>query len=598
MANFFAELKRRHIYRVAAAYAVVAWVLLQLINNVAPILDLPPWVARAFLLLLVIGFPVALMFAWIQQLAPAPAVPVQAVTGKSNRKPAGLWSFLRRRFDKSGGSAASQGAVTHPVVSPTPSASISIAVLPFANMSGDAGQEFFSDGMTEEITAALAKVSGLMVIGRTSAFTFKGQNKDLRAIGQALGTTHLVEGSVRKAGDRVRITAQLIRADNGVHLWTESYDHQLTDIFAVQEDIAQAVAGALCVPLGLKQGERLISNRTKDVESYDQYLRAKAMVRARGLKPLIDAAGLLEQVVARDPNFAPAWAMLGLACALTPNYYPAWFCGSVEELRSIVDEALPRAESAARRAIQLDPNHADGHLSLGVTQDRRGKFLHAEELYLKALTLDSNNPDALHAHSLLLAGVGRLKEALAIRRHLQALEPFVPVFNWNTANVLALNGQLDDAITMIKALPTGVGRSDLARSYAAMGRYGEAADALLEIPSGNYPSEIVKEAARLLRTAPAKVDLPQSTPRLGFLNFVYLHIGASDRALAFYEGNVQAGYLISASVALLWHPSYAPLRKTERFKAFVRKAALVDYWRKRGWPDLCRPTSADDFVCD
>lgn len=396
----------------------------------------------------------------------------------------------------------------------------------------------------------------------------------------------------------MRISAQLIEAGNGAHLWAETYNRELTDIFAIQEDIAQAIAGALRVPLNLQRGEHLVSNRAIDVDSYQQYLRTKAMVRARGLKPLTNAAALLEQVVARDPNFAPAWAMLGLAYALTPNYYTAWFCGSVEELRRIVDEVLPKAETAARRAIQLDPNHADGHLSLGVTQDRRGKFLDAEELYSKALALDPNNPDALHAQSLLLAGVGRLKDALAIRRHLQALEPFVPVFNWNTANVLALNGQLDDAITMIKALPTGVGRSDLAKSYAAMGRYGEAADALLEIPSANYPSEIVKEAADLLRTAPAKAVLPQIIPRLGFLNFVYLHIGASDRVLALYEGNVQAGYLISASTALLWHPSYALLRKTERFRAFVRKASLVDYWRARGWPDLCHPTTGDDFTCD
>ncbi len=153
---------------------------------------------------------------------------------------------------------------------------ISIAVLPFANMSGDATQEFFSDGMTEEITAALAKVPNLRVVARTSAFQFKGQSQDLRAVGRALGTNHLIEGSVRKVDDRVRITVQLIKVDDGTHLWTENYDRQLTDIFAIQEDIAEAIAGALRMPLGLQQGDTLVSNRTISPESYEQFLRCFA----------------------------------------------------------------------------------------------------------------------------------------------------------------------------------------------------------------------------------------------------------------------------------------------------------------------------------
>ena len=153
-------------------------------------------------------------------------------------------------------------------------------------MSGDAAQEFFSDGMSEEITSALAKIPDLRVVGRESAFQFKGEKKDLRAIGQSLNATHLIEGSVRKVGDRVRITAQLVQADNGLNVWTDSYDREMTDVFAIQEDIATAIAGALRMPLGLKQGERLVSNRSIDPESYQQYLRAKAMVRARGQKPI------------------------------------------------------------------------------------------------------------------------------------------------------------------------------------------------------------------------------------------------------------------------------------------------------------------------
>jgi TolB-like protein len=606
MATFLAELKRRNIYRVGAAYAVVAWVLLQLTANVAPILDLPPWIARTVLMLLVMGLPIALVLAWTVETKS----PAMGTTTKMDFVLAGalfvviaLVSYEQLAPSRTANTTQEQltGVAAARTSSLSPTGAISIAVLPFANLSSDPEQEFFSDGITEEITAALAKVSALVVIGRTSAFEYKGQNKDLRMIGQALGTTHLIEGSVRKAGNRVRITAQLIRADNGAHLWTENYDRELTDIFAVQEDIAEAIATALRVPLGLAQGEKLVRSRTGDPESYDQYLRAKALVRARGFKSLTDAAVLLERVVARDPDFAPAWALLAQVYGVMPAFHPAGLSGSAEALRGAVDASLPRAEAAARRAIQLDPRNADGYVSLGYVQAVRGKILLAEDLFKQALALDPNTPDALHWDAGLVATVGRPKESLVIRRRLQALEPFVPIFDANLAQALWLNGQNEAAIAMYEVLRPARQFSSIGlyagMGYAAMGRYSEAADALQEIPSGIYPPGMVEAAARLLRTAPRTVTAPQTLPRLGTLGFVFLHVGAPGRALEFYESNVEAGYSDFARMGLLWHPSYAPVRKTERFKTFIRKAGLVEYWRAKGWPEFCHPTSGDDFAC-
>jgi len=607
MTNFFAELKRRHIFRVAATYAVVAWVLLQVVNNVAPALRIPDWGISLVLLLLVVGFPVALLFAWIHQLAPDDGALANVTTGKLD------WALIaalvivigifgyQQFASLAGAPIATQqqaGVDAARKAAASPAGAVSIAVLPFTNLSDDREQEFFSDGMTEEITSALAKIPDLRVVGRTSAFQFKGQNQDLRAIGQALSATHLLEGSVRKEGNRLRITAQLIVADNGVHVWTESYNRELTGVFAVQEEIAGSIAGALRVPLGLRQGETLVSNRTSDVESYQQFLRAKALVRARGIKPLTDAAVLLEQVVVRDSDYAPAWALLAQAYGLTPNYHPAWESGSVDELRRIADASSQKAEAAARRAIQLDANLADGYFSLARLQAQHGKFLLAEDLYSKALMLDPGNPDALHLYSFMYARVGRFKEALVMRQRLQALEPFVPVFNRNTALVVWVNGQTDAAIAMLNDLPRDAPDRALflARIYAAAGRYGEAADVLREIPPGTYTPETVDAAVRLLRGAPATASSAQDLPRLEGLHFVYLHVGASGRALDFYEGNVEGGYGLPATE--LWHASYAPVRKTERFKSFARKAGFVDYWRERGWPDLCRPVGTDDFVCD
>jgi tetratricopeptide (TPR) repeat protein len=397
----------------------------------------------------------------------------------------------------------------------------------------------------------------------------------------------------------VRITAQLIEANSGTHLWTENYDREFTDIFAIQEDIAEAIAKALRVPLGSKPGNILVNNRNIDAESYQQYLRAKTLMRTRGQARIISAAALLEQVVARNPEYAPAWALLGLAYHLQPNSSPERTTGSLDEFRTVVNRLQPKAEAAGRRAVELDPNLADGHIVLADVQGVRGNLLQSlETVQSKVLVLDPNNPEALHGYALGLSLVGHAKEALPVRQRLLELEPAGPNFVVRTALVLWLVGQNDAAIAMLRDLPPD--RSgQLARIYASMGRYNEAIDVLEKLPSGTYPPETVKEAVRLLRTAPTKVASPESLPPLGSLGWVYLYVGAPDRVLEVYDRGVAARYLAGAGDPdSLWHPSYAPVRKTERFKAFARNAGMVEYWRAKGWPELCRPTGADDFVCD
>jgi len=507
-----------------------------------------------------------------------------------------------RNWVLAGGLAAAMALVLGYQFAPSPSTTatqqpqageISVVVLPFTNLSGDPEQEYFSDGMTEEITAALARVPSLRVIGRTSAFQFKGQSKDFAAIRRALNVPYLVDGSVRMEGDRVRITAQLIQADSGVSVWTESYDRQLDGVFATQEDIARTIATSLRLPLGLKPGDNLVNNRGIDPESYQQYLRAKALILARGEARLDQAAAMLEQVVARNPDYAPAWALLASDYSLMPIFHPARRGRSTEESRRVVDELLRKAEAAAQRAVQLDPNSADGYAALGFIQFVRGKLLLAEDRHNQARALDPNNGRI----TLLLAEVGRLKEALAIMQQLQALEPFVPLYNRTTAHHLWLDGQNDAAIAILKALPPGQGLNDLAMIYASLGRYAEAADLLENIPAGDLNAAFSKDAARLLRTAPANAAAPQSLPSLGILNWVYLYVGAPERALESYERDVQDGFSGGTILPLVWHASFAPVRKTERFKAYVRARGLVEYWRAKGWPEFCRPVGADDFVC-
>jgi TolB-like protein len=604
MGNFFAELKRRHIYRVAAAYAVVAWVLLQLANNVVPALNLPGWAVTLVLVLLIGGFPVALLFAWIHQLTPTSGAPARATTSNLDWFLAAalvaviaLVSYQQLASAPSARTAQQAGIAAG---APSP-AGISIAVLPFANMSGDAGQEFFSDGMTEEITAALAKIPSLRVVARTSAFAFKGQNQDMRAVGQALGASHLIEGSVRKAGDRVRITAQLIKADDGTHLWAENYDRQLTDIFATQEDIAQAIAGALRVPLGLQQGESLVPNRTADLDSYQQYLLARSLVRARTLDR---ALAILEPLVARDPNYAPASALLAdVEYLLAVFFDPALRTGSIEEARRAMQSSLDSGAIAAKRAIQADSKNALAYGALASVQYVQMKWADAEDLFRQVLTLDPNDPEILQAYSNFLNVIGRLKDALTAREKQRMLEPFVPIYTWSLANSMQLNGQIAASIPVLEALPSDAAGGYyrdvfLAQAYAVTGRFKEAADTLLLITGNQVSRQSVEGAARLLRQAPANVGAPETLPRFDSeLNFVYAYVGALDRAMEFPERTAKIGYLTSGAHYPLWHPSFAPLRKTERLKAYVRKVGLVDYWRARGWPDLCRPTTGNDFEC-
>jgi tetratricopeptide (TPR) repeat protein len=351
------------------------------------------------------------------------------------------------------------------------------------------------------------------------------------------------------------------------------------------------------MPLGLKAGERLISNRAIDPESYQQYLRAKSLVRARGQTRLLNAATLLEEIVGRNPNFAPAWALLALDYHLQPNSNPTRATGSLAEFRNVVNALRPKAEAAAQRAVELDPNLADGYQVLAELQGVQGNLLKSMVLGKKVLGLDPNNPEALHGYALGLAVSGHVKESLAVRQKLIELEPSIPNFMNRTALVLWLDGQTDAAITMLKDLPSD--RNDaLAYIYASMGRYNDAIDVIERLPSGYYPSDVRENGVRLLRTAPAKSAAPQSLPPLGSLSFVYLYVGAPDRVLELYERGQDGGYVAGAgNPESVWHPAYAALRKTERFKTYVRRAGFVDYWRVKGWPEFCHPTTGDDFVC-
>jgi TolB-like protein len=598
MAEFFAELKRRHIYRVGAAYLLVAWTFAQFVDMLSQVFELPPWIARPAVILLAIGFPVALIAAWIIEAKPQQAIG-SAVRTKNAVVDWALFGALAVVIVLIGYQQLTRPAPRNQAASI--STGVSIAVLPLANLSGDASQEFFSDGLTEEITATLAKLPDLRVVGRTSAFQFKGQSQDLRAIGQALSATHLLEGSVRKDGDRLRITTQLIKADDGTHVWAENYDRQLTDIFAIQEDIARAIAGALRMPLGLAPGQTLVASRPKDEQTYELFLRGRAAIRARNRTE--EAVSLLEQAVARDPSFAPAWRYLA-AARNQENI--------VRGIRGIDLKTYPESrETLARRVISLAPDSADGYAMLADLAAEEGQKLEAVQLREQALQRDPNDPEIMNTYANSLWELGYLKEALQVRERQHELEPLVPVYNFLRAETLAANGMFDQAVRdwiAARPNPTAGGIRLLAPIYARQGRFDDAIDVLVSSPQAAgllgkaqeslLPQAQIDAAVQVLRAAASgtapPAELPDFVDELAFID-VYTTV---DRVLYRYEREAMPGPGLGTALRYVWWPVPSSMRKTERFKTLMRDAGFVDIWRMRGWPDLCRPIGANDFECE
>jgi tetratricopeptide (TPR) repeat protein len=346
-----------------------------------------------------------------------------------------------------------------------------------------------------------------------------------------------------------------------------------------------------------------------DPGSYEQFLRVLPLIRARQTG-VPQAVQILESLVARNPDFAPAWAQLAYAyCLMSTNLPPnsvwPYSAEGLIQTRERAARYWPQAAAAAQRAIQLDPKLPAAYLALGVLEHFRGRLLAADDLFAKALNLDPYNPDILAWRMALLADVGKQGEALAVAQQLTALDPYVPTWKQDAAEVFWENEYYDTANEMLQSLQNRPsGPTSLAMIYASQGRYAEAAD-ILET-SLNVKGEFLRglalrwhTATRLLRVAPAKAATLPDSPGLGRLSFVYLHVGAPERSLEQYEDDIRSGFVggYGVSFSYLWHPSYAPVRKTERFKSLMRNAGMVDYWRQRGWPASCRPAGADDFVC-
>src|SRR6266516_2039287 len=437
--NFFAELKRRNVYKVAVAYIVTGWALAQGIAQVFPVFDIPNWAVRLIVLAIVIGFPIALAMAWVFELTPEGRKRTEAddaMPGTAQQKKhawiyvvviAGLFSiglFFLGRYTARNSSSGSSNEFS----------AKSIAVLPLLNESGDPKDEYFSDGLSEELIAALAQIRELKVIDRSSSFRFKERREESKTIGEKLGVTTLLEGTVRKQGERVRIVAELINAADGIELWTQTFDRELKDIFAVQAEIANAVAASLKVTL-LGADERSTTKpATTNTEAHNAYLLGHYYFQRRNLEDYRKAVSYFDEAIRLDPDYALAYAERSEAWSL------------IGDLTGQRTTAWPKARSDAEKAVAIAPELAEARAALGwVRFFADWKFAEGLSEIKRAKELSPANPTANDLLARVIIYLGRLDEAERQARQAVELDPLsIPPQN-NLARVLFVEGKLDEA---------------------------------------------------------------------------------------------------------------------------------------------------------
>jgi len=500
--NFFAELKRRNVYKVAVAYAVVAWLLIQAASILFPTFEAPAWVMKVFVTIVFLGFPIALILAWAFELTPAgikrtdEVTPGESIAHGTGRKVRAFivvaavgaaallaFQFLRPKST----SPAKEKSLPLAAAGAIPLKSI--AVLPFASLSEDKANEYFANGIQDEILTRLAKIADLKVISRTSTQQYQSKPGNLPEIAKQLGVAHILEGSVQKAGDAVRINVQLIKAEGDSHLWADTYDRKLTDIFAVETEVAQKIANSLEAHLTGGEQRQIANIPTKNSQAYDAYLRGLALIIRQSAEHVEKAREFFQRAVELDPEYAHAWAQLSIAES------QLYFSEDESPARS------ERARHAAETAVRLQPDLGDAHNALGLfyyfcLQDfdralleldearkrspndgnvifytalvkrRQGKLDEAIELQKKATIFDPRNPDMWSNLGRSYRGKRDFRTAREMFDRAYAVSPDETQFIAEKAESYIAEGDLDEAENLLRGI-------DLTGNEIILGEYIE-----------------------------------------------------------------------------------------------------------------------------
>ena len=600
MNGFLSELKRRNVIRMAGLYLVGAWLLTQVAATLLPVFEAPGWVMKTLVGILAVGFIPAMIFAWIFELTPdglkrdAEVMPEESIAPQTARRMErliiALFAFALIFFgvDKFVLAPKREAVLVTEAVQASKNAKPavgdkSIAVMPFVNMSSDKEQEYFSDGMTEEILNALANVPNLAVTARTSVFSLKGQNKDVREIGKLLGVAYVLEGSVRKADGKVRITAQLIRTDNGFHLWSETYDRKLENVFDLQAELASAIAKALELPLGMGGDAALVSERSNDPQAYALYLQARSAYRERG-EAVKKSIELYREALKRDPKFAPAWA--GLASSLTvQQFYLS------ENEKQILPQLMMEAEAAGKQALALSPDLLSAHIALGGLYSNQWRWALAEQHFKQALALNPTDPEFYFVYTDWLYSTGKINEALQSAKKAVELDPLAPMPKNLYGYLLFYAGRNEEAIAQIEAgyalAPNVIYFSrNLIGPYLAAGRIDDAEKAFknfINVLIANGASVNVIDTAKRLNQAfsivardPAQYDSQRKSLGENGSTLAFLFPAHTDDLFINLGQQIDAHTSGADPVILLRSPYFDGHRKDPRYIRLLNKVGFDD----------------------
>ncbi len=601
-----AELKRRRVFRVAAMYGFTAWIITEVSATVFPALFVPDWAITFVVVLLIIGFPIAMFLAWVFDIGPGGIVRTAAEADSQGVVESGPGRVVYTVL-LIAGTALLTLALYHFGLKGydwlANDRSNSIAVLPFENISNDPGNDYFSDGIAEELLNLLAKIPNLQVAARTSSFAYRGAKIDAREVGRNLGVNTVLEGSVRWSGDdRIRITAQLIDVSNGFHLWSETYDRELKDIFEVQDDISRKIVDALKIQFVGEQQPVLAATLnappTGDMQAYQYYLEARHKWRQRGGRSLTDSIELFQKALALDPSYARAAS--GLAAA----YVVLSFYSDLPE-----EEGNKLAQEAVYKALALDATLAEAHAVLALINVTGMKWSDAESDFFNAISLDPDEATTHHWYSFLLMRTGRLPKALEQALEAHRLEPNSPIINSHLASVYMAMADNEKALFYsdeAERLGLATDVDVLPRVLIHM-RRGELDEAqrlyasTFSVQGDQAPDEFQRLAIQAI-TDPAvatellqKIDLAGDEVPLREQFSMYVRFGGPERALAVARRIVETDPL-QLDLAMIWSPESAALRAQPGFPEILESIGLVDYWQHYGWSEMCR-ASVDGISC-
>jgi pentatricopeptide repeat protein len=580
--NFFAELKRRNVYKVAVAYLVVAWLLIQAASIFFPAFDAPPWVMKIFILVIIFGFPVALIFSWAFEITPegikleSEIDHSKSIARRTGRKivavtialavvAAGLFVYQLVRSKSDTLSSPITGAI----------ANKSIAVLPFDNLSRDPDNAYFCEGVQDEILTRLAKVADLKVISRTSTQHFKSTPDNLPQIAKQLGVAHILEGSVQKAGEQVRVNVQLINAMTDAHLWADTYDRKLTDIFAVESEIAKTIAETLQARLTGSEKSSIAKTPTVNPAAYELYLKGRFFWNKRTGDDLRKSIEYLKQAISKDPGYALAYA------ALADSYGLLRFYGGASPAESIVP-----GEAAAKKALELDDSLAEPHASLGLIATEDLDVHRGVDELARAVQLNPNYATGHHWLALAFTALGQPDRSIAELKRALELDPLSMAINADLSIGYLYARRYDDAEAQARKALEIDPRSFLAHYYLGMalqlkGQLKEAIPEFQKAVELNHDpyciSMLVQGYARNGQTDEARKLLAQlnemaksaEVPEYAFA-LAYTSLGDKDRAIAALEHGFAGGNK-SYLFLLPGDPLLDDLRGDPRFEALVQK---------------------------